>query len=192
MAQDIGGPREPLAKWHESGMQHAMNRTFSAALLLALAGLAPVACSSEPEDAELAETGADPAQADLDAPEGITVADGRLMLPAVSGNPGAVYFTISNGGDADLAIRSASVLGAEMAMLHQTSAEGGQARMQGVNEVPVPAGEDVAFAPDGLHVMAMGLEGSMRRGGETEVTLTFANGDKVSFPAEIVAPGEGD
>ncbi len=38
--------------------------------------------------------------------------------------------------------------------------------------------------------MAMDLADTLAAGGTTEVTLTFANGDKVSFDAEIVAAGD--
>lgn len=176
----------------ENAMQDTIRRTFCAALLLAFAALGPIACSSEPEDTAPAEAGVEPAATDPDAPEGISVSGGRMTLPAVAGNPGAVYFTVSNTGDTDLAIRSVSVVGAEMAMLHQTRTASGRAGMEGVDEVPVQAGEEVAFAPGGLHVMAMNLDDGLQQGGETEVTLTFANGDKVSFPAEIVGPGAAD
>lgn len=118
------------------------------------------------------------------------MSEGRLMLPAVAGNPGAVYFTIRNDGAGDQAIRSVSVNGAGMAMLHETRMEGGTARMGEAGEVEVHAGETIAFAPGGLHVMAMDIGDTLEAGGQTEVTLTFASGDKVSFPAEIHAPGD--
>jgi copper(I)-binding protein len=40
--------------------------------------------------------------------------------------------------------------------------------------------------------MAMDLSDDLKAGATTEVTLTFADGDKVSFPAEVRAPGEAD
>ena len=41
-----------------------------------------------------------------------------------------------------------------------------------------------------MHVMAMELDDTLAAGGETEVTLTFVGGDKVSFPVEIRAAGD--
>jgi copper(I)-binding protein len=153
-----------------------MNKTLK--LLAALAPLALVAgltaCGSEP---------AAPVETSPEAPQGISVTDGRLNLPAVTGNPGAVYFTITNGDAQAQSLVGAFVEGAGSAMFHQTD-------MQGMAEVPVPAGASVTFEPGGMHVMAMALDPSIAIGGEVEVTLTFADGDKVSFPARVLGPGD--
>ena len=158
-----------------------MNRTIFSALAAAGFTVALAACGGDREVAE---------QTAPEAPEGISVSDGVLTLPAVSGNPGAVYFRISNDGDSDRMIRAASVLGAADAMMHQTATWNLQTDMQEVFQVPVPAGETVTLEPGGLHVMAMDLDESLATGGETEVTLTFVGGDKVSFPVEIRGPGD--
>ena len=155
------------------------------ALLGALASttlvLALAACSSEPEA---------PVETAPEAPEGISVSNGRLNLPAASGNPAAVYFTITNDGTEAQMLRSVNVQGAESAMLHETSEWNGQIDMQEVTQVSIPAGESVVFEPGGKHVMAMGLEEGLEPGAEVEVTLTFVRGDKVSFPARVLAPGD--
>jgi len=57
-------------------------------------------------------------------------------------------------------------------------------------EVPVAVGETVVFAPGGRHVMAMDLDPALTAGETVEVTLTFASGDKASFPARVLAPGD--
>ena len=155
-----------------------MRTTILAACALAL-GLA--GCSSEPAETE--------APANPDAPAGISVTDGRMNLPAVAGNPGAVYFTISNDGDLDYNIRYASVQGAGSAMLHEMGEFNLAPVMEDVMQIPVPAGGSVEFAPGGKHVMAMDVDESLQAGGETEVTLTFLGGDKVSFPVEILEAG---
>lgn len=147
-----------------------------AALLLVAAG-----CSSEPEV---------PEDTTPDAPEGITATDGRLNLPGVAGNPAAVYFSITNNGAGMQVIRSVHVAGAESAMLHETSERSGQMAMEDLPQVPVQAGETLEFKPGGKHVMAMGLDPSLQPGGEVEVTITFESGDKVGFPARVLAPGD--
>ncbi len=179
-----------------------MKRAISGGLRLAIMALGVAGCDGAREEPEAAsETAAAPSAGtsvgpggtepwvDPEAPAGISVSDGRLTLPAVSGNPGAVYFTIRNAGEADQAIRSAWVSGAAMAILHETRTQGGTARMRDAGEVPLPAGGSVTFAPGGLHVMAMDIGGTLEEGGTTEVTLTFATGDKVSFPVEVRRPG---
>jgi copper(I)-binding protein len=157
------------------------------AVFVSLACLALAACNREP-----AEPAAQASEAAPEAPAGITVANGRLVLPPVKGNPGAVYFDLTNNGDADTAIGGAFVDGADSAMLHTTTESSGMTSMAHMDSVPVAKGTTVSFAPGGNHVMAMGLSDTLTAGTSTEVTLTFADGDKVSFPAEVRAPGDGD
>jgi len=51
-------------------------------------------------------------------------------------------------------------------------------------------GKTAKFEPGGNHVMAMGLDEALKAGDTTEVTLTFVGGDKVSFPATVLAAGD--
>jgi len=153
--------------------------------MLGSAGLAGCQKGAEQPAAEASD-------AAPEAPAGIAVSNGRLVLPAVKGNPGAVYFDVTNNGKADTAIAGASVEGAQSAMLHTTTQTGGMASMQHMDSVPLAKGATVSFAPGGNHVMAMDLSDTLKAGASTEVTLTFADGDKVSFPAAIRAPGDSD
>ena len=151
----------------------------SAALALGSFGLA--ACGDEPAaEAEASDT----------APEGISVTDGRLILPAVGGNPGAVYFTVHNDGERDSFIRAASVEGAQSAALHQMAMWNGEMTMQEEFQIPVKAGSELKFEPGGLHVMANDLAETLAAGGNTEVTLTFIGGKTATFPVEIRAAGD--
>ncbi len=159
-----------------------MKKSIISALAIAIASLAPAACSQQ-EEAPAADTAPE-------APAGISVTNGRLILPAVSGNPAAVYFDISNSGTEPQMIRSASVQGAGPAMLHKSSTWNGQTSMEDVPQLPVAPGETISFAPGGLHVMAGDLAETIVAGGMTEVTLTFIRGDKVSFPVEVRAAGD--
>jgi periplasmic copper chaperone A len=161
-----------------------MKTRVLAALALGLAALGPVACGSENGGEQAAPT------ANPDAPSGISVSNARLSLPPVAGNPAAVYFDIANNGDQDAMIAGAFVEGAAMASLHHTTEDNGVAAMHPMEELPVPAGETARFAPGGMHVMAEGLAPALTAGGTAEVTLTFASGDKVSFPAEIRSAGD--
>jgi copper(I)-binding protein len=143
----------------------------AAAVGLAVAGLA--ACS---------ETSA-PTEAAPEGPAGISVSNARLMLPAVSGNPGALYFEVKNDGEKNRMIRLVEIAGAGSAMMHS-------AEMFELPQVPVPAGETASFAPGEKHVMAMDLADTVTAGSTAEVTLTFVGGDKLSFPAEVRAAGD--
>ena len=153
-----------------------MTKNIWAAFALTAAALGPAACSEAPDEAESAP----------EAPEGIAVENARLMLPAVAGNPGAVYFDVANSGDSNRVIRAASVAGAGNTEMHVTT----DGEMQMVLQVMVGPGETVKFEPGGRHLMAMDLADTVVAGGEAEVTLTFVGGDKVSFPAEVRAAGD--
>ena len=143
---------------------------------MGVAALGPVACGEAPE----------PAAAGPAAPEGISVTNARLMLPAVAGNPGAVYFDIANSGTSNRMLRAASVKGATSAMMHTTSADS----MQETLQIMVPSGETVKFEPGGTHVMAMGLADTVVAGSKADVTLTFVGGLTATFPAEVRAAGD--
>jgi periplasmic copper chaperone A len=151
-----------------------MTKSIRAALALGVAALLPAACGEAPaEQAEAAAT----------APEGITVANARLMLPAVKGNPGAVYFDVANASDRNMVIRKVEVANVGSAMMHTGD-------MQEMTQVMVGPGETVKFAPGEQHVMAMDLADSVTAGTTDEVTVTFVGGKTVKFPAEVRVAGD--
>ncbi|WEK47030.1 MAG: copper chaperone PCu(A)C [Candidatus Andeanibacterium colombiense] len=158
-----------------------MKSAILAALALTIAGGGLASCK---------DGGAQPSQSAPEAPAGISAADGRLVLPAVKGNPGAVYFDITNNGDKDTAIAGAFVDGAKSAMLHTSVMSGGMSSMQDMDQIPLAKGATVSFAPGGNHVMAINLDPALTAGGTTEVTVTLASGDKVSFQAKVLAAGD--
>lgn len=157
-----------------------MKRTrklMCAALLAAALPLAACQRSEEP-----APSGTDTeAEAGPDAAPGLALAGGKLVLPVVAGRPGVAYFKLSNGGENAVALAGVHVEGAESAEVHRT--EGG--KMSAVKDLRIPAGETVQFAQGGLHVMVFGITDTLEAGGTTEMTLTFANGDKLSSPIAI-------
>ncbi len=139
------------------------------AILASMAGVAlafgVAACSNEAEA---------PVDAAAEAPAGLTVSDARMNIPAAAGNPGAVYFTLTNGGSEALMLRSASVVGADSATLHATSEYAGQMTMAELVQLPIAPGESLTFEP----------------GGEMELTLTFLRGAELTFPVRLLAPGD--
>lgn len=158
-----------------------MKSLRAAGLACALATTLLSACSGE----KSAEAGRETQAAQVDAKPGIAVTNGRLLLPAVTGNPAAVYFTLANKGDAPTTLAGVHVEGAGKAEMHQTT--GGQ--MAPVEKVDLAPGAEVAFAPGGMHVMAFDLAETLKAGGAAEMTLTFADGDKVSVPLSVEPAG---
>lgn len=156
-------------------------RLILAPALLGLSALSLGACQQQP--AETAEATAAP-----EAKPGLAVTDGRLILPVVGGNPAGIYFTLTNTGDKPGTLAAVSIDGAAQAEMHET--KGGT--MSPVPQIEVPAGGTVKFEPGALHVMAFHLDAKLVAGGTAEMTLTFADGDKLSAPLKIESRTGGD
>ena len=152
---------------------------FAAALALGTLTLSACGGGSEEPAAEAANS-----------IPGMTISNARMVLPAVEGNPAAVYFDLAYDGERSLALNRASVEGAETSELHEYGEWNLEMQMQPMLPLPLKQGDKHAFEPGGKHVMAMGVSPELQPGGTTEVTLTVSGGGTISFPAEIRAAGE--
>jgi copper(I)-binding protein len=146
--------------------------------------LATTACQKEARK--------DAAEASPDAKPGAVISDGRLVLPAVKGNPGAAYFTLANNGNKPVKVSVVDVAGAGMAMLHETMAMDGHSSMGEIKEPEIKPGEAVKFAPGAKHVMVSDLPSGLAPGSTVEMTITFADGDKISTPLSVRGPGDAN
>ena len=146
--------------------------------LLALQGCGD--SGKNPEATASASTEAAP-----EAKPGLAVSDGVLILPAVAGRPGAAYFTVANNGAKATALAAVYVEGAAKAEIHETM--GG--KMQPLTRLDLPVGATIEFARGGKHVMLFDLADTLKAGSTTEMTLTFADGDKLSTPLRIESAG---
>ena len=149
-----------------------MNSIY-AAVALAIGGLTIAACSEEAVE-ETAE-----------APP-IAATQGQLFLPAVEGNPAAVYFELENTSERGISVRRADVEGAASAELHDYM-EYDDTEMGSIGQVTLQPGESVSFEPGAKHVMAFDLDPSLEAGGSTTVTLTMVGGATMEFDVEIMA-----
>jgi len=160
-----------------------MKSPLLTALLLAAGAAFIGACgenSSEPVEAQAPEG----------AP-GLTAENARMILPAVAGNPGVVYFDLANSSDRNYAVRRADIEGAGRTEMHGTmEMAGGEMAMSETGQQTVMAGETFAFEPGGYHLMAFDISPELSAGGTTEVTLTVAGGDKFSFEVPIQNAGD--
>lgn len=159
-----------------------------AGVVFALAVCVPVAgCgqgSPQPEASSATSTSGAP-----EAKPGLALTQGTLVLPAVKSNPGAAYFTLTNSGTKAVTLAAIDVAGAGMAMLHETVEANGHSEMRALSDPVIPAGGSLVFAPGGKHVMIDAIPADWKPGGSAEITLTFADGDKLSAPLTFVAPG---
>jgi copper(I)-binding protein len=111
-----------------------------------------------------------------------------VRLPAVPGGEGAGYFTArANVPDRLLSV---SAPGARIT-LHRTMSESGMTTMRPLASVALPAGEKIAFAPGGLHLMIAGLDPKLKRRGRIALVFRFEAAPPVTVRARLVGPGEG-
>lgn len=155
--------------------------SLGAAVLLAT--LAVAGCKQE---APSPDTAAASSAAAPDAKPGLAVSDAVLVLPAVKGRPGAAYFTVANTGPAPASLAAVHVDGAGKTELHESK----EGKMAPLGPVAIAPGASIAFARGARHVMVFDIDARLTAGGTTEVTLTFADGDKVSVPVKIEAAGD--
>src|SRR5207237_363126 len=121
------------------------------------------------------------------AAAGIVVERAWIRLPAVAGGAAAGYFTISSGR-ADRLVGVAAP-GARIEM-HESMASGGMMVMKPLAAVTLPAGERIAFAPGGRHLMIFGLGDRARPGGRLALTFRFAASAPVTVPATLAGAGD--
>lgn len=126
-----------------------------------------------------------PVEQNPDAKPGLSASDGALVLPAVKGNPGAAYFTLSNESGKAVTLAGVSINAAESAEMHETK----DGKMGAVDQVELQPSAIVKFAPGGMHVMAFNLRPEAAAGKTVEMTLTFSDGDKLSMPLAVKPAG---
>ena len=109
---------------------------------------------------------------------GISITGGFAGPTIAEGRPTAVYMTITNDGEEDDVLQAVRSPKAERVEVHQTKmGDDGIMRMRPVEDgLPIPAGDDVALAPGGYHVMVIGLSESLAEGDKLSLTLEFAKG----------------
>ena len=119
------------------------------------------------------------------------VRDAWVRLPAVAGNPGAAYFTLS-GGPADATLTEVASPQAIRAEMHDNVSEGGMMKMTPITAgLAVPKGSEVKFAPGGKHVMLFDINPAVKPGTKMTLVFTYADGTKIEAQADAKAADEG-
>lgn len=95
----------------------------------------------------------------------------EAYAPARPTTTGVAYFTaVSDIDDAIVSAKSDCCAAVE---LHEHTMDGEVIRMRQVDEVKLPAGKPVTFAPHGLHVMLIGMKTPPTIGSAIAVTFVF-------------------
>ncbi|MCC2979403.1 copper chaperone PCu(A)C [Sphingomonas sp. IC4-52] len=142
---------------------------FRAAAALAIAAAALTGCAPEKQ---------------------LYISDAWVRLAAVEGRPAAGYFTI-HGGPAEATLVSVRTDMAVRTELHESkAADGGGMTMDSIDQVPVPALQQVRFVPGGKHAMLFGVNPAVKPGGTLTFTFTFADSTRIQQNARVIAAGD--
>lgn len=72
--------------------------------------------------------------------------------------------------------------------MHETTMDGGVARMRHVMRIDIPAGGGVALEPGGYHLMLMALKRQVKEGETVALTLVVEGKDGKRSTVEVKAP----
>ncbi|WP_010544353.1 copper chaperone PCu(A)C [Sphingomonas elodea] len=121
--------------------------------------------------------------------DGVKVDGAWIRLPAVAGQPGAAYFTLHGGREAETLV-GVSTRAADRAEMHDSAKDAaGVAKMTQIASLDLPVGSQVKFAPGGKHVMLFGVVPNVHAGEKVPLTLRFASGHTVTAVADVAVPG---
>lgn len=106
------------------------------------------------------------------APDGVSVQS--CWIRALPNRlPAAGYFQLQNAGAQDVKLIGAQAEGFGKVMLHTHKESNGMASMVHVDEVVVPAGGSIEFAPRGHHVMLEQADFDLEVGTQRPIVLWF-------------------
>ncbi|MEO8300699.1 MAG: copper chaperone PCu(A)C [Rhizomicrobium sp.] len=97
--------------------------------------------------------------------------------------PAGGYFNVQNNTGREVVITGASSDACGMLMIHQSSNKGGMSGMTMMEQIKVPAGGVVHFAPGGTHLMCE--QPKMKIGAKVPVTLHLVGGNSVAVAFEV-------
>lgn len=144
-------------------------------LLAALPLIALAACSPP--------AGQDPA----DTATAVVVAD-ALCRPTPPGRQVTGCYLTLTAPAADTLVSAASPAAA-LVQIHEMRMESNMMMMRELEAgLPLPAGETVALAPGGNHIMLMGVTEPLKTGDTVALTLTFATAAPVEVTAAVGTP----
>lgn len=103
---------------------------------------------------------------------------------------GAAYLTVSNSGNKDDVLLEVRSPVAEKVEIHDMTMDGMVMKMRRLDALPVAAGESVALAPGGKHIMLIGLVEPLSEGMAVPLTLVFERAGEVEVSAPVRPAGQ--
>ncbi|HET9033072.1 MAG TPA: copper chaperone PCu(A)C [Dokdonella sp.] len=104
----------------------------------------------------------------------------------------AGYLTLKNEGDTPVSILAAQSDRFRSVSLHQTVIEEGVSRMRELHLIEMVPGQEVKFAPGGMHLMLMEPRKLVAPGDRIEITFLLSDGQRVPAIFEVQAADSAD
>lgn len=118
----------------------------------------------------------------------ITIEEAWTRATPPGAEVGGAYLTLSNEGESDDRLLSATTPIAGQVEIHSMNMTDGVMRMRRLPDgVAIPAGETVKLAPGGMHIMLMGLKEPITQDKQVPLTLHFEKGGKIELEL-VVSP----
>lgn len=120
---------------------------------------------------------------------GVITATDAFSRATLPGAPvGGAYLTLTNTGEVDDRLLSASSEAAGRITLHKMAMDGDRMVMSALPDgLPLPAGESVTLSPSGMHLMLEDLTGPLKEGETITVTLAFEQADAMMVEVPVMA-----
>jgi periplasmic copper chaperone A len=99
----------------------------------------------------------------------------------------AGYLTLKNTGDTAVNVLAAQSDRFRTVTLHQTVIENGVSRMRELHLLELAPGQEVKFAPGGLHLMLMQPRSAVAPGDRIEITFLLSDGQRVPAIFDVQA-----
>jgi copper(I)-binding protein len=120
----------------------------------------------------------------------LTIRHPWARATAASAKAGAIYLTVANSGAEGDRLLGVTTEVADRCEIHLSEMNGDVMSMRMVQEVVVPAGGSASFAPQGAHIMLLGLKAPLKKGAHFPATLHFEKAGDV--PVEVTVQGIAD
>lgn len=113
----------------------------------------------------------------------VTVSDAYVREPIPGKTMSAAFMRITNNGEADRVLVSASAAWAPQIEIHTHIHDNGVMRMRQIDSLTIPAGETVVLQPGGLHLMLFRLQLPLAQ--TLPLELCFKNGECITTEAGL-------
>ena len=112
-----------------------------------------------------------------------------VRLPLAPGRPGIAYLMLPVSGErgALVSVTSPRIGRIEM---HETMATGSMSSMRPLARIPVRAGQVLAFAPGGRHLMLFEMDPRLHAGDRVELSFNFEQGAPQRVSATVATGDE--